>query len=230
MLAADLVRRRVAVIVSTSATPAALAAMAATSTIPIVFVIGADPVRAGLVASLNRPGGNLTGVTSINVEVGPKRLELLHELVPTSTNIALLLNPTNPVVADAVAKDLQAAARILGVQLHFLYASTEADFDRVFATFAQLRASGLVIGTDAFFTSRRKQLAALTVRLAVPTIYQYRQFVAAGGLMSYGGSITETDRLAGVYTSRILSLALANFRWAHLARGMRNIGSFSTIS
>ena len=199
-MAADLVRRQVAVIVAN--TPAAPAAKAATTTIPD-RLFGGDPVAAGLVASLNRPGGNLTGVTTLNVELGPKRLELLHELVPTATVIALLVNPTNP-NAETLSRDLQAAARTLGLQLHVLHASTERDFDTAFATLAQLRAGALVIGPDAFFNSRSEQLAALAVRHAVPAIFQYREFAAAGGLMSYGGSITDAYRLVGVYTGRIL--------------------------
>jgi putative ABC transport system substrate-binding protein len=152
---------------------------------------------------LNRPGGNLTGVTTLTAELGPKQLELLRELVPTATTIAVLLNPTNP-VTETQSREVQAAARILGLQLHVLYASTERDFDTAFATLVQLRAGGLVIGPDAFFVSRSEQLAALTVRHAVPTIYQFREFAAAGGLMSYGGSITDAYRLMGVYAGRIL--------------------------
>jgi ABC-type uncharacterized transport system substrate-binding protein len=201
-LAADLVRRRVAVIATGGNRPA-LAAKAATATIPIVFSTSADPVRLGLVASLSRPGGNLTGVTSLTTEVGPKRLELLHEAVPAATLIGLLLNPTNP-QNEAFLRDQQAAARILGVQLHVLYASAERDFDAAFATLVQLRAGGLVIGPDAFVNSRTEQLAALALRHAVPTSFQGRDGAAAGGLMSYGGSITEAIRLAGVYTGRIL--------------------------
>ena len=142
-------------------------------------------------------------MTTLNVELGPKRLELLHELVPTATVIALLVNPTNP-NAETLSRDLQAAARTLGLQLHVLHASTERDFDTVFATLVQLRAGGLVIGPDPFFNSRSEQLAALAVRHAVPAIYQYREFAAAGGLMSYGGSITDSYRQVGVYTGRIL--------------------------
>ncbi|MBI3515888.1 MAG: ABC transporter substrate-binding protein [Proteobacteria bacterium] len=202
-LAADLARRQVTVIAATS-TPAAPAAKMATTTIPIVFSMGGDPVRLGLVASLDRPGGNLTGATLQAVELGPKRLELLHELVPTAAIIAVLVNPTNP-VAETVSQDMQAAARTLGLQLHFLHASTERDLDSVFATLVQLQAGGLVIGSgDPFFNSRSKQLGALSARYAVPTIYQYREFAVAGGLMSYGGSITDSYRLAGVYTGRIL--------------------------
>ncbi len=200
-LAADLVRRQVAVIAAN--TPAALPAKAATTTIPIVFLTAADPVEAGLVASLNRPGGNLTGVSILNVELGPKRLELLHELVPSASVVALLINPTHP-AAETLSRDLQAAARTLGLELHILHASTEHDFDAVFAALAQVRAGALVIGADAFFVSRSEQLAALAVRHAVPAIFQYRPFAAAGGLMSYGGNVTEPYRQVGIYTGRIL--------------------------
>jgi ABC-type uncharacterized transport system substrate-binding protein len=200
-LAADLVRRQVAVIATNN--PAALPAKAATTTIPIVFTVGLDPVAVGLVASLNRPGGNLTGITTLNVEVGPKRLELLHELAPGATIMALLVNPTNP-NAETLTRDLQAAARTLGLQLHVLNASTERDFDTVFASVAQLRVGALVIGADAFFNNRSEQLAALALRHGVPTISQYREFATAGGLMSYGGSTTDTFRQVGVYVGRIL--------------------------
>jgi putative ABC transport system substrate-binding protein len=201
-LAADMVRQQVAM-VHAADTLAALAAKAATPTIPIVFSTANDPVAAGLVASLNRPGGNLTGVTSLNLELVPKRLELLHELVPMATIIALLVNPTNP-NAEIQSGDLQAAARTLGVQLRVLHASTERELDTVFATLGQTRAGALVISTNNFFFRRSKQLGALTVRHAVPTIYSNREFAAAGGLMSYGGSIAEQYRLVGVYTDRIL--------------------------
>ncbi len=202
-LAADLVRRQVTVLAATS-TPAARAAKALASTIPIVFTTDGDPVQLGLVASLSRPGGNVTGVTSLAVEVGPKRLELAHDLIPTATIMALLVNPTNP-LAEAVSRDLQAAARTLGLELHVLHASTERDFEAVFTTLVQLRAAALVIGSaDPFFTSRAEQLAALALRHAVPAIYQFREFAAAGGLVSYGGRVTDSYRQAGVYTGRIL--------------------------
>jgi putative tryptophan/tyrosine transport system substrate-binding protein len=203
-LAADLVRRQVAVIVAPGSAPAALAAKAATLTIPVVFSTGGDPIALGLVASLNRPGGNLTGVTALSSEVGPKRLELLHGVVPTATIVALLVNPTSPGLARSATKDMEAAARTLGVQLHILEASTERDFDTTFATLAQLRAGGLVISPDAFFTSRVEQLAVQAIRHAVPSIYHFREFAAAGGLMSYGASFTDPVRQVGIYTGRIL--------------------------
>jgi putative ABC transport system substrate-binding protein len=202
-LAADLVQQKVTVIAATT-TPAALAAKAATSTVPIVFTTGSDPIKLGLVASLHRPGGNVTGSTQLSVEVGPKRLELVHELFPGATTVALLVNPANPLAA-AVSKDLQAVADTLGVRLHVLHASTEADFEAAFATAAQLRAAALVISTpDPWFGSHAARLGALALRNRVPAIYFQREFVAAGGLMSYGGSITDTYRLAGLYAGRIL--------------------------
>jgi len=203
-LAAELIRRQVSVIVTAGSTPAALAARNATTTIPIVFYLGADPVQAGLVTSLSRPGGNLTGVVTLNVEVAPKRLELLHELVPTATVIAALVNPTNPVLAETLTRDLEAAAHTLGIKLHVLHASSDQDFGAVFASLVQLRAGGLVIGADPLFNSRGEQLAALTVRHAVPAIYQFREFVSAGGLLSYGTTVVDTYRPLGVYTGRIL--------------------------
>jgi putative ABC transport system substrate-binding protein len=180
------------------------AAKAATTTIPIVFTLANDPVQVGLVASVVRPGGNVTGVTNLSVEVAPKLLELAHKSVPTVTVIAVLVNPTNP-NTEALVRDLQAAARILGVQLHMLHASAERDFDTVFASWGQLGAGALVIGsTDAFLTSQSKLLAALALRHAVPLVAFDREFVAAGGLMSYTGSIPDMYRIAGVYAGRIL--------------------------
>ena len=202
-LADDLARRRVTVIVAPESSPGALVAKAATSTIPIVFHVGVDPVALGIVPSLSRPGGNITGVASLDVEVGPKRLELLHELVPSATVIALLVNPASP-IAEALATNAHSAARTLGLELHVLHASAERDFDTVFANFRQLRAGGLVIGSDVFFNTQSRRLAALAVHFAVPAIYQYREFVEAGGLMSYGGSLTDPYRLIGLYTGRIL--------------------------
>jgi ABC-type uncharacterized transport system substrate-binding protein len=203
-LAAELIRRQVAVIVAAGGTPAAMVAKAATTTIPIVFGVAVDPVETGLVASLHRPGGNLTGVTNLNVEVGPKRLELVHELLPTATIIAVLVNPTSPSIADLFSRAMQQAAQTLGLQLHILHASTDGDFDKVFASVVQVRAGALVISPDVFFNTRSEQLAALSLRHAVPAIYQYRPFAAAGGLMSYGSDETEYYRLVGTYAGRIL--------------------------
>ena len=203
-LAADLVRRQVTVIVAPGSTPAALAAKAATTTIPIVFQVGIDPIAAGLVTSLARPGGNVTGVTNINTELVSKRLELLRELVPKATVVALLVNPTSPEITEAVSKELQSTTRTLGLQLHILNASNDRDFDTVFTTLAQLRVGALVIAPDAFFISRNEQLGILTSRHGVPAITQFREFAAAGGLMSYGGSFSEPTRQVGIYTGRIL--------------------------
>ena len=202
-LAADLVHRQVSVIAATT-TEAALAAKTATTAIPIVFEMGGDPVRVGLVASLSRPSGNITGVTQLNVVVAPKRLELLHELLPTATVMALLVDPTDPASAEITTRDLQAAARSFGLELHVLNASTERDLDAAFAKLIQLRARGLVISAGSFFIGRQEQLAALAVRHAMPAVFESREFVAAGGLMSYGGSLTDSYRLTGVYTGRIL--------------------------
>jgi ABC-type uncharacterized transport system substrate-binding protein len=193
----------VAVIV-TSTTPAVLAAKAATSTIPIVFFVAGDPIALGLVASLNRPGGNLTGTTTLTLEVVAKWLQLLHEVVPTAATFGLLVNPTSPTLAEAQSKDLLAAASTLGLQLHELRASTDRDFDTVFASLVQQRAGGLVISSDSFFFTRSEQLAALAVRHAVPAIFGFREFPAAGGLMSYGASVTDQHRTIGVYTGRVL--------------------------
>jgi putative ABC transport system substrate-binding protein len=202
-MATDLVHRQVTVIAATS-TAAALAAKAATTTIPIVFEMGSDPVRLGLINSLNRPDGNITGVTQLNWEVIPKRLELLHELLPTARVMALLVNPTDSVYAEMQSRAVLAAAHTLGLEIHVLNASTEDDFDSVFANVGHLRAGGLVIGGGAFFYSRIKQLAALAIRHAVPAVFQSREFVAAGGLLSYGSEVTDAYRLAGVYTGRVL--------------------------
>jgi putative tryptophan/tyrosine transport system substrate-binding protein len=201
-MAAELVQRQVTVIVAFS-TPAALAAKAATATIPIVFTTIADPVQIGLVASLNRPGGNVTGVTQLSVQVGPKLLELLHEAVPSATVMVLLVNPTNPNV-ETQSRNLQAAALKLGLQVHVLNASTERDFDAVFAKLHELRADALMIGIDVLFNTKIEQLAALTVRNAIPAIYPQREFAAAGGLMSYGASHSDVYRQAGIYAGRIL--------------------------
>ena len=203
-LIADLLHRPVSVIAVPGSTPAALAAKAASTTVPIVFAIAADPVQLGLVASLNRPGGNVTGVVTLNVEIAPKRLELLHELLPTAPSFALLVNPANPALAEPVSERVQAAARTLGMKLHVLHASSELELDAALAAVARLQAAGLVVGPDPFFNSRIEQLAALTSRQALPAVYQWREFTAAGGLLSYGSSITDVYRQAGIYTGRIL--------------------------
>jgi len=201
-LAAELIRAGVAVLAAFGPN-AALAAKKTTATVPIVFEMGVDPVASGLVASLSRPDGNITGATSLNVELGPKRLEFLRELVPTAKVLALLVNPTNP-SAETVTRDLQAAARTLGLELHVLRASSERDFDMVFATVAELHAGGLVVSADPFFVSRSEQLIGLTLRHRSAAIFQSRDFAAVGGLMSYGGSVAESHRQAGLYTGRIL--------------------------
>ena len=201
--AAELVRREVAVIAATG-TPAALAAKAATTTIPIVFEIGSDPIQLGLVASLNRPGGNVTGIAQLAVEVAPKRLQLLCEMVPTARVIALFVDPTDPAVSEKTTQSVQAAARSLGLELHVLNVSTERDLDAAFANLVQLRVGGLVISGGQFFNSRNKQIAARALQQTVPTIFPYRDFAAAGGLMSYGASIIDAYRLAGIYTGRVL--------------------------
>src|SRR5262245_46541623 len=202
-LAADLVRRGVAVIATTGSTRAALAAKAATQTIPIVFTIGSDPVQMGLVASLNRPGGNITGVTTLGVEITPKRLELLHEAIPAATVIAGLINPTSG-APEGQSRELQAAGHKLGLQVPILFASTERDLDTVFATLPRLQASGLVIAGEPFLASRSEKLAALALQHKVLAISQQRAFTAAGGLMSYGTNDAEASRLVGLYAGRVL--------------------------
>jgi putative ABC transport system substrate-binding protein len=201
VIALELVSRQVAVIVANS--PGVQAIKTAITTIPIVFTTASDPVQVGLVASLARPGSNVTGVTQFNVEVAPKRLEMVRELLPAATMIGVLINPTNP-QTEALLKDLDTASHTLGLQLRVLHANAERDFITAFATLAQLQASALVIAPDGFFLSRSEELAALAVRHAVPTIFQDRPFVTAGGLMSYGGSTADSYRLAGVYAGRIL--------------------------
>src|SRR5262249_17971724 len=201
--AVDLVRRQVAVIVAPT-TPSVLAAKAVTKTIPIVFFTAGDPIDLGLVTSLRQPDSNLTGATTLTLEVAPKWLQFLHEMVPTATSFAVLINPTSPNLAETQSRDLQAAARNRGLLLHVLRASTELEFDAVFESIARLRAGGLVISSDSFFYSRSNQLASLASRHSVPTIFPFREFVAAGGLVSYGGSLTESFRWVGVYAGRIL--------------------------
>ncbi|MEA2881331.1 MAG: hypothetical protein QOH32_550 [Bradyrhizobium sp.] len=204
-LAADLVRQRVTVIVVLGGTASVLAAKAATSTIPIVFRMATDPVEAGLVASFNRPGGNVTGLTTMGADLGSKQLEILHELVPAVQVMALLINPTNPSIAQVQLRDVPAAALKLGLQLHLLNASTEHDFDPVFSTLKKLGAGGLVIGADTFLNARSEHLASLAVRNSIPTISPYRQFTKAGGLMSYGANINAASRQTATYVGRILN-------------------------
>jgi putative tryptophan/tyrosine transport system substrate-binding protein len=200
VLAAELVHRQVTVIAA-GGSPSSVAAKAATATIPIVFETASDPVTLGLVASLNRPGGNLTGVTNLTVEVGQKWLQLLRELLPAATNIAVLVNPSAPTITEQFMGSLQAAAPALGMRLHVVQASTDHDLDTVFAA---LRADALVVGPYLFFNSRAEQLGALSLRHAVPTLFTYRKSVAAGGLISYGANETETYRLVGIYIGKIL--------------------------
>jgi putative ABC transport system substrate-binding protein len=203
-LAVDLVQRQVSVLVVLGGTASALAAKTATATLPVVFRIAVDPVETGLVASLNRPGGNVTGVTTMGAELGSKQLELLHELAPATSVVALLINPTNPSIARIQSKDVPAAALKLGVDLHVLNASVEHDFDAAFAKMRELRVGGLVIGADTFLNARSEQLAILAARHAVPSISPYREFTRAGGLMSYGASISGASRQVGSYVGRIL--------------------------
>jgi putative ABC transport system substrate-binding protein len=201
-LAADLVARRVSIIAATG-TPTGLPAKAATSTIPIVFVTGSDPVEQGLVTSLRRPEGNLTGATTLAVQLGQKRLELLHELVPSAALTGILLNPTGPNFSS-VSQDLQAAARKLGIPIRVFLSSTVPELESVFATMPELKIDALVIGTDTFFNSQSELLAGLALRYSMPAMYQYREFAAAGGLVSYSGSITNAYHVAGIYAGRIL--------------------------
>jgi putative ABC transport system substrate-binding protein len=203
-MAADLVRRQLTVIVTDGIATGLAAARAASGRIPIVFQVGADPVATGLVASLNRPGGSITGVIGLGDELAPKRLELLHELLPNDTVVAALINPVNP-THQTIARRLQEVAGIIGLRLRLLRASTDHEIDAAFADLVRERAIPLVVAADAFFNSRSKQLAALAERHAVPTIYQYRQFAAAGGLMSYGSRLFDQYHLVGIYTARILN-------------------------
>jgi ABC-type uncharacterized transport system substrate-binding protein len=200
-MAADLVNRRVSVIVAN--TPANLVAKTVTTQVPIVFTTSSDPVAVGLVDSMSRPSGNVTGVSQLNVEVGPKRLELAHQLMPTASGVTLLINPDNP-QHQAILESAKASISVLGLQLHVLRASTEQEIEAAFASFAESKAGVLTIGTDAFFNGQIQGLAAMGLRYHVPTIYQYHEFTSAGGLISYGGSIKDSYRLAGIYVGRIL--------------------------
>ena len=202
-MAAELVRSQVSVI-ATASTPAALAAKAATTTIPIVFEMAGDPVSLGLIAALDRPGGNVTGVANLNIEMTPKRLQLLYEVVPAARVMALLVNEADPIVAETQTRDARSAAQTLGVNLHVLNASAEREFEAVFASLSQLGIGGLVIAAEPLFRSRGRQLGELTVHHAVPAIAYGRDFAAAGGLLSYEADSRETYRLAGTYTGRIL--------------------------
>ena len=198
-LAADLVRRQVTVIAAVGIPPTFAA-----KAVPIAFLAGVDPVEFGLIASLNRPGGNMTGVAILTAELAGKRLQLLHELVPTAAVISLLVNPTDPAATESEARNLQDAARFLGLQLHILPASTSSEIDSAFETLVELRAGALVVSTDPFFTNQRAQIVALAARHAVPAIYVWREFATAGGLMSYGTDLADTYRQAGNYTGKIL--------------------------
>jgi putative ABC transport system substrate-binding protein len=204
-MAADLVQRRVAVIAAIDGTAAALAAKAATATIPIVFIIGADPVELGLVASLNRPGGNITGLSALSLGTVAKRLQLLHELVPAAADIAFLRNPTNPDYVTLETTELQSAATALGLRLLLLNASTTGEIEVAFTTLIEQRADAFLLGTDPFFMTVRDQLVALANRHALPAIYPFREDAVAGGLMSYGTNLRDGYRLIGGYTGRILS-------------------------
>jgi putative tryptophan/tyrosine transport system substrate-binding protein len=203
-LAAELVRRQVAVIVTPGSTAATLAAKAATPTIPIVFLSAVDPVKTGLVASLNRPGGNVTGVSDIGVELAAKRLGLLHELLPGAARFALLVNPDNPGITEAFVTEAQTAASAIGRQIEVVTASTNGDIDRAFATLVNKRADAFLVSTDALFVSRRVQLVTLAARHAVPAMYFRREFAEAGGLMSYGSNLADQFRQNGIYAGRIL--------------------------
>jgi len=203
-LAADLVRRRVAIIAATGSNLSAFTAKAATMTIPTLFVVSEDPVKLGLVASLARPGGNLTGINFFNAELTAKRLELLHELVPAATRVAVLVNPTNVSTTETTLRDLGPAARTMGLQIQVLRASTRGEINAAFATFLHERPDALFVGQDPLFGSRRVHLAHLATRHAIPATYSVRDYAEAGGLMSYGANIVDAYRQVGIYAGRIL--------------------------
>ena len=203
-LATELVQRKVSVLVAPGSVAAALAAKKATASIPVVFEVGVDPVAAGLVRSMSRPGGNATGVTSQNTQVGPRRLQLLSELVPSARTFALLVNPANPKTAETLTDDLQVTAHAQRVQLQIVRAASDQDLPVVFENLARQKIGGLVIANDPFFVQRTRELATIALKNRVPAIHPSRDFVAAGGLISYGGKVEQSDRLAGLYTGRIL--------------------------
>ena len=203
-LATELVQQKVSVLVAPGSVAAALAAKKATASIPIVFEVGVDPVAAGLVRSMSRPGGNATGVTSQNTQVGPRRLQLLSELVPSARTFALLVNPANPKTAETLTDDLQVTAHAQRVQLQIVRAASDQDLPVVFENLARQKIGGLVIANDPFFVQRTRELATIALKNRVPAIHPSRDFVAAGGLISYGGKVEQSDRLAGLYTGRIL--------------------------
>jgi putative ABC transport system substrate-binding protein len=203
-LASELVNRGVSVVVAPGSVAAALAAKAATRTIPVVFEMGADPVEMGLVDNLSRPGGNITGVTSLNAQIGPKRLQLLREIVPNATTFALLVNPNNPRNAEATTRMMQATAKTQGLQLHVVHAGAPGELAAVFESLSSLRVGGLVIANDTFFVHRSKELADLSVRKRIPAVSQPPGFVTAGGLLSYAGNTAQSHRVAGIYAGRIL--------------------------
>lgn len=229
-LAADLVARGVDAIAATS-TPAGLPAKAATNTIPIVFVTGSDPVEQGLVTSLNRPEANITGISTLAVELGRKRIEMMREVIPKAELLGVLINQTGPNL-DSVSRDLIGSAQAFGQPIRVIYASTATELQAAFALFADVKADGVVIGTDTFYNSQGEKLAALALRHRMPAIYQYREFVAAGGLMSYAGSITDAYRWAGVYAGRILKgekpseLAVQQSTKAELFLNLKTANSF----
>jgi ABC-type uncharacterized transport system substrate-binding protein len=202
-LAADLVARRVSAIAAVGGSPAALAAKQATTSIPVVFQVGVDPVQLGIVPSLNRPGGNVTGIANLSIELGPKRLELMHELVPAARTMAVLMNPLNP-SAETVSRDIVAAARALGLQIQLLHARSAGEVEAAFADLSRLGAQALVIIGDPFFNSQSERLASLALRHSLPASYQFTEFTSAGGLISYGSNLADAHRQAGNYTGRVL--------------------------
>jgi putative ABC transport system substrate-binding protein len=203
-LATELVNRKVAVLVAGGGTPAALIAKAATATIPVVFAVAVDPVEAGLVPNLNKPGGNLTGISNLNLQMGPKKLEVVRELLPEATDVGVLVNPSSPTISEAFVRELQPAAKSMQLQLQVFRASKDGELEQAFSELSRRKLNALVVGPDVFFNTRTEKIAKLSLRYAVPTVYNYRPFVAAGGLVTYGSDETEYYRLAGIYAGRIL--------------------------